>query len=169
MKTKYKILIFCFSCFAFIGCDRVTKDFAKLHLKDSEPLSWFHNTIRLEYVENTGAFLSFGADWPQKISFWALTFLPLLFLSGLFVYTLKKSKEMNFSQMLPFALIFSGGIGNIIDRAVFDRHVIDFMNLGINDFRTGIFNLADVYVTTGVLLFIVAILRKKSESMNGAE
>src|SRR6516162_7121860 len=110
MKSKYKILVFCFSCFTFIGCDRITKDFAKLHLKNSEPLSWFHNTIRLEYVENTGAFLSFGADWPQKISFWALTFLPLLFLSGLFVYILKKSREMNFYDMLPFALIFSGGI-----------------------------------------------------------
>ena len=168
MKTKYKIFIFCLFCVAFIGCDRVTKDFAKLHLKNSEPLSWFHNAIRLEYVENTGAFLSFGADWPQKISFWALTFLPLLFLSGLFVYAIKKSKEMRFSDMLPFALIFSGGIGNIIDRALFDRHVIDFMNLGINDLRTGIFNLADVYVMIGVLLFIVATFRKKSDPLDEA-
>ena len=52
--------------------------------------------------------------------------------------------------MFPFAFIFSGGIGNIIDRIMFDRHVVDFMNLGVNNLRTGIFNFADVYVTTGV-------------------
>jgi signal peptidase II len=58
--------------------------------------------------------------------------------------------------MLPFALVFSGGIGNIIDRIIFDRHVVDFMNLGVNNLRTGIFNFADVYVVTGVTLLLVA-------------
>jgi signal peptidase II len=159
MKTKYRILVFCLISMVFIGCDRATKDLARMHLKDKEPWSWFHNTVRLEYAENTGAFLSFGEDLPRSISFWLFSALPLLFLSGFFIYALKRSATMNFLEMLPFTLIFSGGIGNIIDRILFDRHVTDFVNLGIRGLRTGIFNFADVYVTLGVLLLVLKNIR----------
>ena len=40
---------------------------------------------------------------------------------------------------------------NIIDRILFDRHVTDFMNLGIQNIRTGIFNVADICVTAGAI------------------
>jgi signal peptidase II len=157
--AKFKILIFCLISIVFIGCDRATKDLARIHLKDKEPLSWFHNTLRLEYAENTGAFLSFGEEWPKSISFWLLSAVPLLFLCGFFVYALKRSGAMNFIEMLPFTLIFSGGIGNIMDRILFDRHVTDFMNLGIQGLRTGIFNFADVYITAGVLMLLLKNIR----------
>ena len=163
MKIKYKILVFCLISIVFIGCDRATKNLARIHLKDKEPLSWFHNTVRLEYAENTGAFLSFGEGWPKSISFWLLSALPLLFLSGFFVYALKRSGTMNFLEMLPFTLIFSGGIGNIMDRILFDRHVTDFMNLGIQSIRTGIFNFADVYVTAGVIILVWRKIRNANK------
>ncbi|PWT72564.1 MAG: signal peptidase II [Bacteroidetes bacterium] len=161
MRTSYKIFIFCIFCFAFISCDRATKDLAKINLKDRDAITYFHNTIRLEYVENTGAFLSFGANWSNRVSFWALTVIPLLILFGLFVYVINKSRVMNLRDMIPFALIFSGGIGNIMDRIVFDRHVVDFINVGINEYRTGIFNFADVYVTTGILILVFFSLKKQ--------
>jgi signal peptidase II len=160
MSTKYKILAFCIISILFIGCDRATKGLAKSHLRNREPISWFHNTIRLEYAENTGAFLSLGENLPRSISFWVFSILPLIFLSGFFVFALSRSRSMGFMEMLPFALIFSGGVGNIIDRILFDRHVTDFMNLGILGLRTGIFNFADVYVTTGVLIYLFMKMRK---------
>jgi signal peptidase II len=160
MNAKYKIVVFCLISLIFIGCDRATKDLAKSHLKDKEPVSWFHNTVRLEYVENTGAFLSFGDNWSRPVSLWLFSIIPLFFLSGFFVYALRRSGRMNFIGMLPFTLIFSGGIGNIIDRILYDRHVTDFMNLGILNLRTGIFNFADVYVTTGIIILLFARIRK---------
>jgi signal peptidase II len=55
-------------------------------------------------------------------------------------------------------------LGNIIDRLVYDRHVTDFMNLGIGSLRTGIFNVADMCVTGGVIgLLIVSYTEKKPE------
>lgn len=161
MKTSYKILLFCVVSLACIGCDRVTKELAKDHLKDKEPLSYLNDTVRLEYVENTGAFLSLGSDLPQAVSFWVLTMLPLSFLIGLFVYAMKKSSQLNWQILLPLALIFSGGVGNIIDRIFFDRRVTDFMNLGISQLRTGIFNFADVFVTAGVLMIVFLSLTGK--------
>ncbi|MBH0192527.1 MAG: signal peptidase II, partial [Nitrospira sp.] len=48
----------------------------------------------------------------------------------------------------------SGGVANLLDRMFYDGRVVDFMNLGIGGFRTGIFNVADVCITAGVLLLI---------------
>ena len=62
--------------------------------------------------------------------------------------------------MAAFALIIAGGLGNIIDRLLFDRHVSDFMMIGFNNIRTGVFNFADVCVTTGVVVMIF-LFRKK--------
>lgn len=151
MKNWIKILLFCTASVACISCDRVTKDMAKEHLKNQEPVSYFHNTIRLEYVENTGAALSLGDDLPKRTSFWLLSILPLIFLIALFAFTIKNAGKMSLMKIFSLALLFSGGIGNIIDRILFDRHVTDFMNLGIQNIRTGIFNVADVCVTAGAI------------------
>lgn len=155
MKRNLKINLFCILSVLLIGCDQVTKELAKLHLKDKPMLSYYHDTFRLDYVENTGAFLSFGADWPPALSFWLMNVLPLIFLIGLFVYALRKTSTQTLKQLFPFLLICSGGMGNIIDRMLYNRHVTDFLNLGFNNLRTGIFNVADMYVTAGVLMLLV--------------
>ena len=151
MRISIKIFLFCISSFVFIGYDRVTKDMAKEHLKNKQTVSYFHDTFRLEYVENTGAAMSLGDKLPKPMSFLLLSLLPLIFLFILFVYTLKIVREINYPKMFCVALIFAGGMGNIIDRILFDRHVPDFMNLGIQNIRTGIFNFADICVTAGVI------------------
>jgi signal peptidase II len=161
MNRFNKIILFCLCCFAFIGCDRATKSFAKTHLENKAPLTYFHNTLRLEYVENTGAFLSLGEDWPEAVSFWILSILPMLFLLGITIYFIKKYSNKSFIKLAPVILIFSGGIGNIIDRLLYNRHVSDFINLGINDLRTGIFNFADMYVTAGVIMLLITSRKEK--------
>jgi signal peptidase II len=165
MKRNVKVVLFCVLTLVFIGCDQVTKEIAKEHLKDQPARSFYHDTFRLDYAENTGAFLSLGADWSSPIVFWVMNVLPLLFLVALFVYALRKTTSHSLVQLLPFLLICSGGLGNIIDRFLYNRHVTDFMNLGFRDFRTGIFNLADVYVSTGVVLMLIFQWKKTSPAV----
>ena len=112
-------------------------------------MSFYHDTFRLDYVENTGAFLSFGDNWSPTASFWLMNVLPLLFLMGLFVYAIRQTATSSLKSVFPFLLVCAGGLGNIIDRILYNRHVTDFMNMGINNIRTGIFNVADMYVTAG--------------------
>ena len=163
MKKGMKILLFCLSSLVLISWDRATKNLAKEHLQNKEPLTYFHNTFRLEYVENTGAAMSLGDGLSKTASFWLLSIIPLVLLLGLFIYTIKNSKHLNFSKMFSFALIFAGGLGNIIDRLLFDRHVTDFMNIGFNNIRTGIFNFADICVTLGAITLFF-MFRKKQDS-----
>ena len=64
MKTR---LILVVAIAATIGCDRVTKHLAETTLTRTPRQSFISDTIRLEYVENAGAFLSIGADWPRAV------------------------------------------------------------------------------------------------------
>ena len=161
-KTQ-KLVLFLSTSFAFIGCDRVTKSLAKAHLMYAEPQSFFYDTVRLLYVENTGAALSFGSNLPQPYNFIILSLIPLVVLFGLTIHTLSKLSEMSTLQMLSFGSIIAGGVGNIIDRLLHDRHVPDFLNIGINDVRTGIFNVADICVTAGAISLLVSYYWFKNE------
>ena len=164
MNKRINILIFCLLCLGFIGWDQATKGWARSYLDNREPISIFHDTIRLIYVENTGAFMSWGAEWSQNLSFWVFTILPIVLLFGFLYFVLKKWNQISLLQVISFCMIFSGGIGNVIDRIVRHRHVTDFINLGFQDFRTGIFNVADLYVTLGVILFTFSSLKPIQKS-----
>lgn len=162
MKRSAKILLFCISSLALISWDRASKELAKEHLKGKEAVSYFHDTFRLQYVENTGAALSMGDSLPKAASFWLLSILPLAFLLAMSGYVIKRSNEIGTAKLIAFALIIAGGLGNIYDRIVFDRHVTDFMNMGIGSLRTGIFNFADMFITAGAIVLLLSY--KKSST-----
>ena len=161
MKPSLKIFLFCALSLVFIGCDRVTKDLAKEHLMNKQSISYFNNSLRLSYIENTGAALSMGDDLPKVTGFLLLCLLPLAFLLFLAGYVIRHSKEMSLMKMISFSLLIAGGLGNVIDRILFNRHVTDFMNIGINNFRTGIFNFADVCVSAGAIGLLIFYRDKK--------
>lgn len=165
MKTRLKLMLFCVSSLLFIGCDQVTKHMAKEQLMFHAPITYLHNTVILEYAENTGAALSLGDSMSKTASFWLLSILPLLCLLGMFVYVVIKIEGFSKLKAFSLSLILAGGLGNIIDRIFADRHVTDFMNVGIGNLRTGIFNVADMCVTGGVIgLLILAYTEKKHET-----
>ena len=169
MKKSLKIWVFCCSCLVLVSWDKTTKEMAKAHLRDKAPVSYFHDTFRLEYVENTGAAMNLGDSLPNSVSFWLLSILPLMILVSLFIYVIRKSEGFSLSRMLVFALIIAGGAGNILDRLLFDRHVTDFMNIGFDNYRTGIFNFADVWVSAGAIALLVVYRKKRlSNSSEGA-
>ena len=164
MKKPLKILLFCLTCIVFIGCDRVTKNLAKEHLMFHEPITYLNNTVRLEYAENTGAALSLGDNLSPTVGFIVLSILPLIFMIGLSAYVITKITDFSRIKLLALSLIVAGGFGNLIDRLLYDRHVTDFMNVGISSLRTGIFNVADLCVTTGVVILIFTYKKDKPAS-----
>ena len=88
--------------------------------------------------------------------------LPLIVLLLIAAYVIYKRNEMSIFVFLSFILILAGGFGNVLDRFFFDRHVVDFLNVGIDNLRTGIFNFADFYITTGVIALLF-FYRTKTE------
>ena len=58
-------------------------------------------------------------------------------------------------MLIAFVLLFGGGVSNLIDRLINNGRVVDFVSIGIGPLRTGIFNVADVYIMAGVLLIVL--------------
>jgi len=72
------------------------------------------------------------------------------------------SRPGHLSGVAAVALLFAGGVGNLIDRVTSGGSVVDFIKLGIGPVRTGIFNVADVAITVGALILLSAALRRQS-------
>ena len=144
-----------------VGCDRLTKDVARQYLAFEPPQSWFHDTVRLEYAENTGAFLSLGGGLSEELRIVLFQVFPALWLVALAAY-LMFTKAPSRLLTVAWCLVLSGGVGNLLDRVRYDGHVVDFMNLGIGSLRTGIFNVADVCITTGVLVLVLRTVQRPS-------
>jgi signal peptidase II len=158
MKTAKRATIIFLVVISCIGCDQVTKNIAKHSLQKIETISFLNDTLRLQYAENQGAFLSLGATIPENIRYLVLTCLVAGFLTVLLAYLIK-SNRIKASTTIALSLILAGGIGNLIDRILNKGSVIDFINMGIGPVRTGIFNIADIAITIGTVWFIILLIR----------
>ena len=67
------------------------------------------------------------------------------------IYTLAKSEQID---KFIYSIIIGGALGNFYDRLVF-RAVPDFIDIHFESFHWFTFNLADIFITIGVFLFII--------------
>jgi signal peptidase II len=133
--------------------DQWTKAWARASLMHAGRRSYFGDFFRFDYAENRGAFLSLGASMNNHLRALLFTGLVTVGVASLLYVTFRNRKTR---RLLPFALISAGGIGNLIDRYVFDGAVTDFMNIGIGGLRTGIFNIADMVIMVGIVWLLIA-------------
>lgn len=144
-------LLFAVLC-VVLALDQTTKLFARKHLAYEPGRSYLGGVARLEYAENRGAFLSLGADLPAGWREGILSGLNVLLVVGLTFY-LVRGRDLSRWPTIALSLLISGGLGNLIDRLFRGGAVIDFMILGVGPVRTGVFNVADLCLTTGAILF----------------
>jgi signal peptidase II len=121
--------------------------------------------FQLIWVENKGAFLGMGSDMNPTLKLIFLLILPTVVL-GYVIYYIVKTKDLDRTSLIAFCCIVGGGIANVFDRIVYGQ-VTDFFFIKITEtIKTGIFNVADLSVTTGMimLLFSGAFNKTKKES-----
>lgn len=154
-RTSGVILII----FILLIADHLTKLIAIACLKESGQIySFLGDTFRLQYAENTGAFLSLGSSLSPAIRTLVMVGFNTVILGALVCY-LFFAKDIQKILLVAFSLIASGGIGNLLDRIFRDGSVVDFMNVGIQfrhfSLRTGIFNIADIAIMLGLFMIVV--------------
>jgi len=154
MTSLQKFYLIALILLTSIGCDQVSKNIAKSSLENSLPMSYLGETFRLQYAENTGAFLGLGSGLSKTTRFLLFTFLSGGLLIALFFYTIK-NRDLRRKHIFALSLILGGGASNMIDRIFNDGKVIDFMNMGIGSLRTGIFNMADVLIMVGMAFILL--------------
>ena len=108
-------------------------------------------------IFNTGIAFSFF-DEGGELGRWILVFLVLLVC--LYLVNVLISEELRKYETLALLMILSGGLGNLIDRVVWG-HVIDFIHFYYENYSFYIFNLADTFITIGVIIYILDLLAMK--------
>ena len=143
---------------ATLAIDQTTKIAARAKLRGAPPRHY--GVLTLVYAENTGAFLSLGASLPRmarRIIFDGLVAVGL----GVAVWVLFTGRVHGGGDDVALALIIAGGLGNLIDRFLFDGRVTDFLYLRAGPLHTGVFNVADMAITGAVLWLALAWMFKR--------
>jgi signal peptidase II len=145
--------------------DRVTKDWAEAALQPrGVPHDVWGDTFRLTLVYNPGA--AFGihlGPWSRWI-FLALTIGALFILLRLYTHTRAGERVRAFA----LGLVTAGAIGNLIDRIVSPIGVVDFLDVGVGNWRWPTFNVADMAVSVGAILLAYVLWGEEKRSAESA-
>jgi signal peptidase II len=166
LKRPVFILSFAAASAALIALDQWTKVLAERFLAGRGVLEILGDYVILVFAQNTGAFLSLGAGLPEPARLALLVFFPsAMLVAALFFLCLKS--EPSPRALAIACLLASGGFGNQIDR-LFKGKVTDFLNFGVGNIRTGVMNLADLYILALLILLVLGMAseRKKDISAN---
>lgn len=106
------------------------------------------NILSIKLVENTG--MAFGINSESNKNNIIASIIVLIFIVR-FMITKKEMITQYVRVLLSF--IIAGGIGNVIDRVIHGA-VIDFINLK----NMPTFNIADIYIVVGWILFIISVI-----------
>jgi signal peptidase II len=118
------------------------------------------------YAENPGAFLGLGASAGPVVRRVVLVFVAGAILAGIATHVWR-SNRLPCAQAVGFALILGGGIANLGERAA-HGFVRDFVQLRLGPVRTGIFNAADLAITTGVVVLVLCWIREVRRTRRAA-
>ena len=162
MSVVKRTILLLVICIVSIGADQFSKSVAKAELMGKGRISFLGDIVRLQYIENRGAFLSLGDGLGNTVGWILLVVLPIIALACAVVY-IYLSKKITVSSLVGLSLIIGGGAGNLIDRIAYNRSVIDFLNFGIGNgpFRTGIMNVADLVLVAGFIVLIFSGPKKE--------
>ena len=121
-----------------------------------KPLTLIPGALELTYLENRGAVWGLMQGW--RIVFLVATFL---FLGVIIWFYIKKHKEMTVLTRIILALLFSGAVGNLIDR-VFLGYVRDMIYFSLINFP--VFNVADSAITIAAALLVIETFFVKKQA-----
>ncbi len=152
LKQQRKAFFFLFlSSILLVALDQWTKYLAVLYLKEKNPIIIIKGVFELSYLENRWA--AFGLFQNHRYIFLCTT---IIIMAGVLYVYWKIPKNKHFLPLQFIGIgVFSGAIGNMIDRLL-HGYVVDFFYFSLIDFP--VFNVADVYVTVSVAFLVVFLI-----------
>ncbi len=109
---------------------------------------FFSNYINIQLVWNEG--IAFGLLSINESFFYNIITFFISIIIIILIYFAYKSKSF---EKVSYVLIIGGALGNLFDRIYYNA-VPDFIDLHVNNFHWFIFNIADIFITLGILCLI---------------
>jgi len=158
VRNKYLSLLIVSG--VLIVIDQYTKLMVSLHIPLNYSVEVIEGIFNLTHIRNSG--VAFGLFASQQSEYKALMFITIstIAITAILVIFHQTPKEKKMVQ-IGLILIFSGAIGNLIDRSLHGE-VIDFVDLFINGHHFPAFNIADSCITMGVALMVIDLFSEGS-------
>ncbi len=155
---RTRITLFLAMAAVAVILDQIAKAWVRSALpKTGDTAPFIPGVLRLLHVENTGAAFSMGEG---KGFFFVAIAVAIFILALLAVW----KEELSVPFALALGAVAGGGIGNMIDRLV-QGSVTDFFATQFMDFP--VFNVADIFVTLGVICVLICLIREGGEDRRG--
>ena len=137
--------------------DRISKIKIINQQENSSGSIFINDYLNFELVWNTG--IGFGLLSQDANIFYHLTSLLIFSVIVFLIYLIYKTI---FREKILYSLILGGAISNLYDRLNYFA-VPDFIDFHIKDFHWFTFNIADIFITVGIILIIIQdlLLKKK--------
>ena len=157
--VKKKILLNLLIVFSIFFLDRASKIYI-LNIAESDGLVEItvNSFLNIILVWNSG--IGFGLlQFDKALAYNIITAL-IVIINIIIIYILFQSKGF---QKFLFAMILGGSLGNLFDRIYYSA-VPDFIDLNYNGYHWFVFNVADIFITIGILaLILFEIFKKKND------
>lgn len=155
-KKKYVLILT-----LIIISDQVSKFFINSYFQDNpyKVLNVIKDFLALRFVKNQGAVWGIFSNPSHDLIPKIITLLSVLAL-GVVIYYFLKLQEVCKWELTALSFIMGGAVGNIIDRIV-QGYVVDFLDVAIGSYHWPTFNVADSFISIGVILLIISIWRGK--------
>jgi signal peptidase II len=155
-----KARVFAIVFTAFLVLDVITKALAERHLRPHVPVEVLGELGRLTLAYNRGAAFSMHVGDASRWFFSVVAVVVLFILWRVY----RESRPDDAPRAVALGMVCAGAIGNLIDRIRSERGVIDFIDLGVGDWRWYTFNVADIGVSIGAILLAWSLWREEREA-----
>lgn len=144
-------IIYLFIILFEVLLDQFSKQIVTAYLDLYQKVEVIPSFFNLTYVQNYGA--GFSILEGQRFLFLLITIVAII----IFSYMLYKGKNSHIVYKTSLLLILGGTLGNFIDRIV-HTYVVDFLDFIIFGYDFPVFNIADSFLTIGVILLLIYTL-----------
>jgi signal peptidase II len=139
--------------------DQLTKFIVDQTLPLNQPIPVVRNLFSLTYIRNTGAAFGILAGSAAEFRLPFLVLFSLLAIGFIFIM-LRRLPDREKGLITALSFILGGAIGNLIDRVVYGE-VIDFLDFYWSIYHWPAFNLADSFITVGVIITVYYLIQAK--------
>ena len=147
----------------FLGLDLGSKIWVRANIPLYETTGLLTNFLDLTHVQNRGVSFSFLADYSDSIRIPLLVGVSLVATVAMLYYQTRYWDELDFCTCSGLACVIPGAAGNLIDRVVYG-YVTDFFHFRWYETSFFVNNIADCFISVGVVFFIIPLFFHKKSS-----
>ncbi|MFN2572032.1 MAG: signal peptidase II [Gemmatimonadales bacterium] len=141
---------------ALLVADCASKRVVETHLAVGQPRALVGEVVRFTLSYNTNAAMGFQVGGNSRRVVLSAMTVAALFVLGLLYHRTRPSERL---RVIGVALVSGGALGNLIDRVRSSAGVVDFIDVGVRNVRFWTFNVADMGITIGAVLLLLALGR----------